>query len=127
MSRAVAALEKTGALAATGRGRARRFRSTPFGFAALVLNLLVLTEDPTINGTEFELKRTLVAMWNILVDRLVELPEEQLFDDSTEHFFDEVETVTIWDQPVVTKKLLRQALDVKRLVEAQRVRIEALK
>lgn len=125
--RAVATLEENGSLAGDGGGRAGRFVITPEGFAALILNLRVLTKDPTLDGRELELKRSLVAMWNVLLERIQELPAELAVDERWEEFFDRVEAVTVFDRPVVTEELMAEALDVQRLLADQRRQVEMLR
>lgn len=125
--RAVATLEETGALVGEGGGRSRRFVITPEGFAALILNLRVLTSDPTLDGRELELKRSLVAMWNVLLERIQELAAEVAVDESWEEFFDRVESITLFDRPVVTEELMAEALDVQRLLDDQRRHVEKLR
>lgn len=125
--RAVATLEEGGALAGTGGGRDRRFVISPAGFAALILNLRVLFEDPTLDARELELKRSLVAMWNLLLGRLQKLPAEVAVDERWDEFFDRVEAVTVFDRPVVTDELMAEALDVQRLLDDQRRQVEGLR
>jgi hypothetical protein len=128
VKRAVARLEEVGALLGIGEGRARRFVLAPEGFAALMVNLRVLAADPTLDGSEFELKRALVALWNLVFDRLSEAGEE---DEETgprapaaEAFFAAVEALRLFDQTVVTEDGLREALDVLRLIALQREAVE---
>lgn len=126
VNRAAAKLEAVAALAGRGSGRARRFAVTPQGFAALILNLRVLFADPTVDGSEFELKRALVAMWNLVWERLAQLPDEVELEGDLERFFDEVEALEVLGRRVITDEVLGRALDVLALVEVQRRRVEGL-
>jgi len=127
VSRSVAALEESGALAGSGEGRARRFAVTPEGFAALILNLHVLTEDPTLDARELEFKRSLVAIWNVLLDRIGDLADEIELDEAWEAFLERVEQVTVLGRRVITEEILRQALDVQRLIADQRANVQRLR
>ncbi|MCP4902417.1 MAG: hypothetical protein GY906_36085 [bacterium] len=126
-SRAVNSLEQRGILLTEGNGRTRRFRIAPQGFAALILNLRVLRSDPTVDGSEFELKRSVVALWNAVHQELLEmnpdLGEASLFDE----FFDELEHVVIWGQQVVTDEVVAEAFDVLALIDLQRVHVGELR
>lgn len=125
VKRSVARLEEIGAMRGSGEGRARSFMATPEGFAALLLNLCLLHADPTLDGSEFELKRSLVAMLNLLFERLAELPEATTqTSPETEEFFDEVERLTVLGERVVTEEVEAQALDVLRLIAEQRRKVE---
>jgi len=126
VKRTVARLEEIGALRASGEGRARSFLVTPEGFAALLLNLCVLMADPTLDGSEFELKRSLVSMLNLFFDRLTELPVEDGFSPETERFFEDVDRLTVLGERVITEEVEGQALDVLRLIAGQRRRVERL-
>ena len=123
VNRAVARLETIGAVAGAGSGRSRRFVVTPAGFGALLLNLRVLRLDPTIDGSEFELKRALVAMWNLVLDRLARLPDDGALPPDAERFLDDVDRLTVLGQRVVTEQVVDEALDVLRLVATQRDQI----
>jgi len=127
VSRAAAGLEARGALGGAGKGRSRRFSTTPEGFAALILNLRSLASDPTVDGSEFELKRSLVAMWNVVAERLVDLPAEWNGGGEIETFFARLEAITIWGQPVVSDAVMAEAFDVVGLVERQRRRVGELR
>ncbi len=127
VSRAVRGLESDGALGGTGRGRNRRFATTPAGFASLILNLRVLGGDPTVDASEFEFKRALVAMWNVVAERLIELPADTAAPEDAERFFGEVEAVALWGRPVITDAVVRDAFDVMGLVDRQRHRVRALR
>jgi len=126
VKRAVARLEAAGALCTIGAGRARRFRLTPEGMAALILNLQVLHRDPTLDGSELELKRALVVMWNLVLDRMAELPPEMLVSPETNRFFDELEQVCVLSERVITAPVVARALDVLGLLETQRGRVQRM-
>jgi hypothetical protein len=123
VNRAVAKLEEMEAMRGRGSGRSRRFVLTPRGFAALILNLRVLVTDPTVDGSEFELKRALVAMCNLVLERVSELPGEVPLDPEMDRFFDEAEGLTVLGHRVITDEIVSQALDILGLVEIQRQRI----
>src|SRR5262245_4080538 len=59
VNRATEALEARGQLKSLGGGRERLYQTTAGGLGALILNLQVLRADPTVDGSEFELKRAL--------------------------------------------------------------------
>ena len=82
VKRAVTRLEEIGALRGLGEGRARRFVMTPEGFAAFLFNLRALHEDPTLDGSEFELKRALAAMWGLAFERLGDFAPTAGFDSA---------------------------------------------
>jgi hypothetical protein len=127
VKRAVARLEDIGALSASGEGRSRRFETTPEGFAALLLNLCVLRADPTLDGSELELKRTVVGLLNHLLEQVAELPEgEPLLSPPMERFFAAVEELTVFGQPVISDDIEDKALDVLRLIAEQRRQVERL-
>ena len=123
INRAVARLDAIGALQVAGSGRTRRFRLSPQGFAALVLNLRVLGVDPTVDGSEFELKRALVAVSNVVLERFADLPGEVPAAPAVDAFFAEVERIEIWGRRVVTHELLQTCFDVLALVELQHARV----
>jgi len=127
VSRAVAGLEAVGSLEGSGSGRSRRFVATPEGFAALVLNLLVVEDDPTLDAREFELKRALIALANVIVERIGELPSEVGVDPESERFFRRVEEVTVLGRPVATDEVVSRAFDVRRLIAEQRQRVLELR
>ncbi len=126
IKRAVARLEEIGILDGWGEGRSRRFVVTPEGFAALLLNLCVLHADPTIDGSEFELKRSLVATLNHFFERLSERPEEPRLSPETEGFLADVERLVVDGEPVITEEIEREALNVLRLIDEQRQQVERL-
>jgi hypothetical protein len=120
VNRAVARLEAIGAVAGVGSGHSRRFLATPPGFGALLLNLRVLRRDPTLDGSEFELKRALAAMWNLVLERLARLPDQGALPPDAERFLEDVDRLTVLGQRVVTEQVVDEALDVLRLVAIQR-------
>jgi hypothetical protein len=126
VKRSVARLVDIGAMQAVGAGRAQSFVVTPQGFAALILNLQVLRADPTIDGSEFELKRALVAMWNLVLERMEELPEEVQLPPESERFFDQVEALTVLGEQVINEQVMAEALDLLRLVATQREQVGRL-
>jgi len=126
VKRAVAHLAQIGALRGTEESGGRRFVATPQGFAAYLLNLCVLSADPTLDGGEFELKRALVAMWNLVFERLAELPGDLALPPAVERFFTAVEALQVLGERVITEAVMEEALDVLRLVTAQRRRVEGL-
>lgn len=127
VKRAVAHLEEIGVLRGIGEGRARRFLLAPEGFAAFLLNLQSLTADPTLDGTEFELKRSLVSLWHLAFERLggrEGAQEEVEGPAGTEEFLAAAEEVRLLGEPVVTDRRMEEALDVLRLISRQRERME---
>jgi hypothetical protein len=126
INRAVARLEKRGQLNALEDGRHRRYVLSPHGFAALLLNLQVLREDPTVDGAEFEMKRALVSIGNVVLERVLELPDELEIAPDFERWFESVDEIRIWKQTVMTDEVFGRAFSILELVEAQRLRIEGL-
>jgi hypothetical protein len=86
----------------------------------------VLQADPTLDGGELELKRALVAMWNLVMERLAELPDEIALPADAERFFDEVEALEVLGERVIGDELMDEALDVLRLIADQRRRVEEM-
>jgi hypothetical protein len=126
INRAVARLEKRRQLNALEDGRHRRYVLSPHGFAALLLNLQVLREDPTVDGAEFEMKRALVSIGNVVLERVLELPDELEIAPDLERWFESVDEIRIWKQTVMTDEVFGRAFSILELVEAQRLRIEGL-
>ena len=126
INRTVAQLEKRGQLDALEGGRQRRFVLSPQGFAALLLNLQVLREDPTVDGAEFEMKRALASIGNVVLERVLELPRELEIAPDLERWFESVDEIRIWKQPVMTDEVFASAFSILELVEAQRRQIELL-
>lgn len=116
-------LEIRGQLRGDGPPRSRRFVSTAEGFAALVLNLQHLRGDPTLDGREFELKRTLVSTSALVLDSLADSSEDALVDPGFDRFFAEASRVQIWGRRVLTTRVLRAAFDVIGLVRSQRAEV----
>lgn len=128
INRVVADLEERGVLRGTGGGRDRRFTLTPQGFAALLLNLRVLrTPDPTLDGSEFEFKRELAAMWNLMMERILASPPEVELAPAITSFFAEVDQLKIWGRPVITAEVIRDAFNVLRLIDLQQTNVVRLK
>jgi len=126
VKRAVARLEEIGALRGLGEERGRRFLTTPQGFAAFLLNLHVLSADPTVDGAEFELKRAFAAMSTVVMERLAELPEAMDVPPEIAGFFSAVEELTVLGERVITDEVAQEALDVLRLIASQRVQVAGL-
>jgi hypothetical protein len=126
VNRATAALSGRGQLEELGIGRQRRFATTTHGFAALLLNLQVLRADPTADGSEFELKRSLVALWNLVADRFLQSPEGSTLDFNLIDFIHELERIELWSRRVITDQTVADAFNVLRLIETQRRRVERL-
>jgi hypothetical protein len=125
VNRAVAALVDRGQLASEGAGRRRGFVITPQGFAALILNLQVLRADPTLDGSEFELKRTLVAMWNLVLERLLEWPEDVDLGPGVAGLFEGLERLEVWGRRVITDRVVADAFNILRLIRLQRERVQS--
>lgn len=126
VKRTVARLEEIGAVRGTSEtaDRGQKFVATPQGFAVFILNLHVLSTDPTLDGSEMELKRALVSRCNLILDWLSELPEEVLTPPEIEAFFEEVEGLSVYGQRVITAQVISEALDVLRLLASQREKVE---
>jgi hypothetical protein len=129
VSRASAALVGAGALRAEGEGRGVRLRVTPEGVAALILNLRLLRSDPTLDGSEFELKRGLVAIWATVSEQVEQVEELEVGApaDPGEDVFAAAERVELLGQRVLTDSLVQDTLDVQRLVVRQRERVLELR
>jgi hypothetical protein len=126
VKRAVARLEEIEALRGMDEGHGRRFLTTPRGFAAFLLNLYVLSADPTVDGSEFELKRSFLAICNLVMERLADLPVEVEVPPEIEGFFGEVEALTVLGERVITGEVAEEALDVLRLIASQRMLVDGL-
>lgn len=120
INRAVAELEKRGVLCGQGDDRGRRFILTPGGFAAVVLNLNVLSADPTIDGAEFEFKREFVAAWHLMADRFRDNVRDLTVPREIEDFFEQVMRLEVFGRPVVTDALLSHSFNVINLITLQR-------
>jgi hypothetical protein len=127
VNRAVANLEKRAVLLGSGDDRDRRFALTPEGFAAFILNLLVLRSDPTLDGSEFEFKLELVAHWNLTLDRLLRSLPNISFPAGMQSFFDRLERVTVLGKPVITLELAKDAFNLRRLIAQQQTNVLGLK
>ena len=126
MNRAAATLEARGQLVGCGTGRTRRFVLTPAGFAAMLLNLQVVRDDPTVDGRRFEFKRALVSMANVVLDRLLEVPSDASLGSSLDEWFDTVDALAVWGRPVMNDAVYVDAFNVLRLVERQQDRVRQL-
>ena len=126
VNRASATLEAREQLVGRGTGRTRRFALTPAGFAAMLLNLQVVRDDPTVDGRRFEFQRALVSMANVVLDRLLELPPEGSVGPSLDEWFDRVDALAVWGRPVMSDAVYADAFNVLRLVERQQERVRQL-
>jgi hypothetical protein len=126
VNRATATLVNRGQLESLGSGRQRRFATTSRGFAALLFNLQVLRADPTVDGSEFELKRSLVSLWNLIVDRFLQGSEELALDGDLIRLFNELEELELWTHRIITDQTVSDAFNILRLIETQRARVERL-
>jgi hypothetical protein len=126
ISRAAEALVARDQLAAEGGGRSRRYRTTVAGFAALLLNLQVLRADPTVDGSEFELKRALVALWNLVTNRLGGLTAGAVANPEMARLLDQLGRLRVWNRAVITDQVITDAFDIHHLIETQRRRVATL-
>jgi hypothetical protein len=126
VSRAAGVLEERGQLRAQGSGRQRRYQTTAEGFAALILNLQVLRADPTLDGSEFELKRALVALWNLVAQRMAGAADAVESSAEMGALLEALGRLRVWDQPVITEQVLFDGLDILRLIRTQRERLDGL-
>lgn len=126
VSRAAGVLEERGQLRAQGTGRQRRYQTTAEGFAALILNLQVLHADPTLDGSEFELKRALVALWNLVAQRMAGASDAVESSAEMGALLEELGRLRVWDQPVITEQVVTDGLDILRLIRTQRERLDGL-
>jgi hypothetical protein len=126
ISRAAEALVARGQLSAEGGGRSRRYRTTVGGFAALLLNLQVLRADPTLDGSEFELKRALVALWNLVTARLGGLAGGIAASPEMGELLEQLSGLKVWNRAVITDEVVVGAFDILRLIHTQRERLAAL-
>jgi hypothetical protein len=111
----------------SGDGRERRFALAPEGFAALILNLHVHRADPTLDGSEFELKLELVAHWNLTLDRLLTSLPDIAFPPTMQSFFDRLEHLAVFGKPVITSELIKSAFSLVQLIAHQRDNVMRLK
>lgn len=126
INRAVAELENAGSLRGKGKERARTYRATPEGFAALILNLNVLRADPTLEGGEFEFKREMTAYWNLAAQGLVDAPAPPTPLPGMPEFFEAVDRVSVLGRPVMTPEVIEHTFDVSWLLRLQRRQVEQL-
>jgi hypothetical protein len=126
VSRAADVLSARGQLHVQGSGRERRYRTTTAGFAALIVNLQVLRADPTVDGSEFELKRALVALWNLVAQRMEGASADVEASPEMGGLLEELGQLRVWGQPVITEQVVADGLDILRLVRTQRERIDRL-
>jgi hypothetical protein len=124
--RSVRKLEETGALRGHGAARSRRYVATPAGLAVLIVNLAVPADDPTIDGSEFELKRALASMAGHLSGRLASAPGEIPVGDALGEFFAQAERLSVLGRPLLSEDLVDRAFDVRELIVAQRRVVSAL-
>ncbi len=127
VNRATKALAACGLLGVVGSGRTRRFVLRPRGFAGLILNLRYLHSDPTMDGSEMEIKRSLVGMWNLLVERWLEVPREVPPEEGEVGFLSEAEALGLWGQSVLPEARVRRAMDVRELIALQRQKVSSLR
>lgn len=120
VSRAAAALVKHGCLRSFGSGRNIRFLAAAEGFAALLLNLQVLFDDPTLYGSELELKCAVVALWNQVHDCVVARWGGSAGESINDDFLDQVLTLRLWDRPVISEPTIEQAFDLCSLLQRAR-------
>lgn len=130
ISRAVSELERRGLIKGTGDGRNRLFVETPEGFAAVIINLLTLRDDPTINASEFEFRREIVAVWSLLFQRVTEsissLPELKVSSD-LKSFYEAVDQVCILGKQVITPEIVTDAFSITGLINRQREHVTGLR
>ena len=124
VNRSVAALANRDHVRGHGSGRSRRYAVTPRGFAALILNLQVVRSDPTVDGTEFEFKRALVAVCNIVMEAVSTRQTDWELGITAAGFLDDVERLEVWGRPVITDQVLTDAFDVLHLIGNVRRRVE---
>jgi hypothetical protein len=120
VSRSAAALEARGQLAQLGKGRTRRFQTTVGGLAALILNLQVLRSDPTVDGSEFELKRALVALWNMVAVHIADVSDEVESGPALSGLLRDLSCLKVWQRAVITDQVVEGGFDILRLIRTQR-------
>ena len=126
VNRCAAALVRRGQMRSVGTGRALRFQTTTEGFAAMLLNLQVLRSDPTVDGSEFELKRALVSLWNLVVGSTTDLNADEPPAPASETLYDALSQLQVWGHRVVTDQVVADAFDIMRLIHSQREEVEQL-
>jgi len=127
INRTCADLEKRSILRSIGSGRSRRYSITPEGFASLVLNLQWLQVDPTVDGSEFELKRELIALWNQVHQHLLEFGDQTECWRNFDSFFDDLVEIQVFGQPVIDEQVVSDAFDVHKLIDLQSHRVQAMR
>jgi hypothetical protein len=80
-----------------------------------------------VDGTEFELKRALVAMWNLVLERLLEWPEEVDIDPGMMQLFEGLDRLEVWGQAVITARVVADAFNILRLIGAQGEHVQKLR
>jgi hypothetical protein len=126
VSRAAHGLVARGQLRELGSGRARRYQTTVEGMAALILNLQVLRADPTVDGSEFELKRALVALWNMVGVRMADVADEVESDPGMTRLLGDLGRLQVWGKAVITEGVVEGGFDILRLIRTQRARVAEL-
>jgi hypothetical protein len=126
VNRSAEGLLARGQLRPLGRGRARRYQTTVGGMAALILNLQVLRADPTVDGSEFELKRALVALWSLVGVRMADLGDEVPSSPGMARLLADLSRLQVWGRAVITEDVVAGGFDILRLISTQRERLAQL-
>lgn len=125
IDRAVAQFVKIGAMEEEGSGREKVYRTTANGFAAILLNLAVLDRDPTLDGTEFELKREVAAAIHVGITALAALTNLPIQAD-VRLFFEEINKLEVLGRPVISDEIFSDAANVQTLIGRQRQNVNRL-
>jgi hypothetical protein len=120
VSRSAEGLEARGQLRRLGSGRARHYQTTVGGLAALILNLQVLRADPTVDGSEFELKRALVALWSMVGMHMADVSGEVESSPAMARLLSDLSRLEVWGQAVITDQVISGGFDILRLIRTQR-------
>jgi len=126
ISRSAELLADRGQLRRQGSGRARRYQTTVGGLAALILNLQVLRADPTVDGSEFEMKRALVALWNLVAVQMTGAALAVEAAPGMARLLEGLGHLEIWGRPVISDAVLEGAFDLLGLIRTQRERVAKL-
>jgi hypothetical protein len=120
IDRTVEQFVKIGAMEHEGASREKAYRTTAKGFAAILLNLSVLDRDPTLDGTEFELKREIAAALHVGIGAAIAAVPHLPAQSPARQFFEELFKLEVLGRSVVSNELLVSAADVHALINRQR-------
>jgi hypothetical protein len=86
----------------------------------------VLRADPTVDGSEFELKRALVALWSLVGMRMADLGDEVESSPGMARLLGDLSRLQVWGRAVITEDVVAGGFDILRLIRTQRGRLAQL-